>query len=74
MKRRQDVLIRCPFYKNEDRQKIVCEGVRDGTALHLTFDANPDLSKLGIRDYKTVYCKGRWEDCLIAQMLNKKYE
>lgn len=74
MKRRQDVLIRCPFYNNEDRQRIVCEGVRDGTALHLTFDANPEKCEISPRDYKGSYCKGRWEDCLIAQMLVKKYE
>lgn len=68
MKHRQDVLIKCPYYKGEEKQKIFCEGVQDGTRLHLTFSSDPKL-----RDYKTRYCKGQYNDCLLAKMLNGKW-
>ena len=35
MKRRMDVLVKCPYYKGDEKQKIVCEGVQDGAAMHL---------------------------------------
>lgn len=69
MKRRMDVLVKCPFYKGEEAQKIFCEGVQEGTALHLAFDTNPNL-----KEYKSLFCKGGYNGCLLAQMLNRKWE
>lgn len=69
MKHRQDVLVRCPYYKGEEKQMIFCEGVQEGSALHLAFDTNPNL-----RDYKNHYCKGCYNKCHIAGMLNRKYD
>ena len=70
MKHRQDVLVKCPYYKGEDKQEIICEGVQKDSAIHLTFDTPANL-----RDYKKRFCKG-WcfNRCLIADMLNRKYE
>lgn len=68
MKRRSDVLVGCPYYKGEEKQKIFCEGVQNGSALHLAFDTNPNL-----KEYKNNYCKGCYNRCLIAGMLNRKY-
>lgn len=52
MKRKMDVLVKCPYYKGEEKQKIVCEGVQDGTAMHLAFDTQDNLRK-----YKNKFCK-----------------
>ena len=69
MKHRADVLVKCPYYKFEEKQKIFCEGVQEGTALHLAFDIPSNL-----KDYKKCYCKEGYNQCLIAGMLNRKYD
>ena len=69
MKHRQDVLVSCPYYKGEEKQKIFCEGVLEGSAIHLAFDTNPNL-----KDHKNRFCKKCWEQCLLADMLNRKYD
>ncbi len=68
MKRRMDVLVKCPYYKFEEKQKIYCEGVQEGTALHLAFDTIPNL-----KDYKNHFCKGCYNRCLLAEMQNRKW-
>lgn len=59
----------CPFYKYDAPQMIYCEGVQDNTALHLAFD-----SKQGKKTYMCSLCKDKWKGCMIAQMLNRKYD
>lgn len=59
----------CPYYKYEAPQMIYCEGVEDKTALHLAFD-----SKLGKKLYMQAKCRDCWKHCMIAQMLNRKYD
>lgn len=68
MRYRADVLVKCPYYKYEDKQRIFCEGVQEGTALHLAFDT------ANLKEYKSHYCKGCYNKCLIAGMLNRKYD
>ena len=68
MKHRADVLVKCPYYKFEEKQKIFCEGVQDGTAIHLAFDTTPNL-----KQYKKHFCKGCYNQCLLAKMLNRKW-
>ena len=43
MKQRSDVLVKCPYYKEEEKQKIFCEGVQEGSAIHLAFDTPQNL-------------------------------
>lgn len=60
----------CPFYTEEDRQTIFCEGLEPGTSVHLAFSTPPLL-----KTYKKRFCEcTRYKKCLIAQMLFKKYE
>ena len=68
MKHRQDVLVKCPYYKGEEQQMLFCEGVQEGSAIHLAFDTKPNL-----KDYKNLFCKGCYNKCLIADMNNKKW-
>jgi hypothetical protein len=59
----------CPYYKYEAPQMVYCEGVEDNTALHLAF-----ASKQGLKVYMGAKCCRSWRDCMIAQMLNRKYD
>lgn len=68
MKHRQDVLVKCPYYKGEEKQMLFCEGVQEGSAIHLAFDTNPNL-----KDYKNSFCKRCYNQCLIADLLNRKW-
>ena len=55
----------CPFYKHETSQVIYCEGIREGSVLHLAF-----ASKTDAKDYKEDFCHTNcWRGCVIAQML-----
>ena len=53
MNRWTDVLVKCPYYKGEEKQIIFCEGVQEGSAIHLAFDTS-----INLKDYKNRYCKG----------------
>lgn len=59
----------CPYYKYEAPQMVYCEGVDDNTALHLAF-----ATKQGKKVYMGAKCKECWKGCMIAQMLNRKYD
>lgn len=59
----------CPYYKYEAPQMVYCEGVDDNTALHLAF-----ATKQGKKAYMGAKCKECWKGCMIAQMLNRKYD
>ena len=61
--------VACPYYKYEAPQMVYCEGVDDNTALHLAF-----ATKQEKKTYMSANCCGRWKSCLIAQMLNRKYD
>ena len=58
----------CPFYKHENRQVIFCEGVKEGTVLHLAF-ANPSDCLL----HKKQYCRSNHNQCPISILLISKY-
>ncbi len=66
---REDALIQCPYYRDEAQQVMRCEGLEAGGCLHLGF---PDRKKM--RAYKLQYCRAQWPCCLIAQLLNDKYD
>jgi hypothetical protein len=68
MKRFHDVVARCPYYNGEDRSKIYCEGVQEGSAIHIAFDTPQNR-----RDYKKSFCNKCYNKCLVADGLNKKW-
>lgn len=59
----------CPYYKCETRTMLFCEGVQQGTTLHLAF-ADPSRTK----EYRAKYCDTNYNGCRIARMLNQKYD
>lgn len=68
MKHRVDAIVKCPYYKGEERQMIFCEGVEDGTALHLAFGGPNSLTA-----YKSRFCKSCYGSCRLVGMLDQKY-
>ena len=68
-KHKTSISVICPFYKCEERQVIYCEGLSDGTAIHLAFAYPPKL-----KEYKASYCEDCFDECRIAKMLTQKWE
>ena len=68
MSTKVDPYVGCPYYKYQERQVIHCEGVQDGTALHIAFSTPQQLN-----DYQKKFCRSCWKNCLIAGMLNRKW-
>ena len=62
--------IRCPHYGKEDDTKIHCEGITEGTFIHLVF-ASPSMR----RKYQHEVCCDEYElYCPIAMMHRLKWE
>ena len=59
----------CPFYSCEVAQMIKCEGVEQGTALHVAFDTRDHKG-----DYRDKFCCDKYSRCMLFKMLEAKYE
>lgn len=60
----------CPFYISEGGNKIVCEGIKDKTTIHMTFDIGKTRDQ-----YKDDHCCSYYMKCIWAQTLcEKKYK
>lgn len=61
----------CPFYSRNDTNRICCEGVSKTNTINLVFE-----TKEKTLDYQRHFCNDivRHKDCLICQMLTKKWE
>ena len=68
-KRYESPEAKCPFYCSESPQKVFCEGVEQGSNIHLAFG---DAKQL--RMYMRRCCKGDYSKCPVAQMLLQKYD
>lgn len=64
-----DADVLCPFYSNATEKGIMCEGVTDNSVLKLLFKQTKFMYA-----YRRIYCCGRYTDCNIYKMLEKKYE
>lgn len=56
----------CPYYKHEDSQMIYCDGVQDGSVIHLAFSNKTDAL-----NYKKDFCRDNCNKCNIYKMLEK---
>ena len=63
--------VKCPYYRNYDDNRIVCEGLRELNTIHLVFEDSKER-----KQHMNSYCYGILEcrDCLIHMMLDQKYE
>lgn len=61
--------VKCPFYqeKQNDKNRIKCEGVIEGTTVQLTFISEKKW-------YIKGFCCKNFEKCRIYRMLNEKYQ
>ena len=69
MKRYHDVMAMCLYFGGAEKQKIFCEGVQEGNAIHMAFDTPQNR-----RDYKKCFCNRGYNSCLVADMLNRKWD
>lgn len=59
----------CPFFRGEDTQKIYCEGVEKGTAIHLAFASKSEKKRYGER-----HCNRNFKSCRVFQMNDSLYD
>lgn len=65
----KSVHVRCPFYHKEFPDRIVCEGVCEGTLSNTTLFEN----KIRKNEYEKVYCETGYDRCEIFKAIDKKY-
>lgn len=65
----KDVEILCPFYKEQAKQSISCEGLVDDSTIKLWFNY-PKAKCL----HAQVFCQKKYKNCEIYSILEKKYE
>ena len=69
-KRYHSTAARCPYYRGEDCSAsgggaaVFCAGVGDAETIRLYF-----RSREKMREYVEPFCRGDWEECVVAQML-----
>ena len=62
--------IKCPYFKNIARQRIICEGITD----RVEFTPMPFKNREEMRDYIEDFCAcSCWRNCPLAEMIEKKY-
>lgn len=68
-----DVL--CPFFIGSDDVSIKCEGLEDNMVTKNVFRTNKgNFLRDKKNDYMNRFCKCKYEECIMYQMLEKKYE
>lgn len=65
MKHYASTKARCPYYREESRSAVHCVSWCDEAALRLSFASPTECVR-----YKNEYCKGNYETCRIAKMLD----
>lgn len=68
MKRHISNEVLCPFYHSEDSNRICCEGLEDGSTIHVVF-ASPTKKRL----YSRRNCCEEYKACKVSQILYDKY-
>ena len=62
-------LVKCPFFKGQDMQKLCCEGIQPNSSIILSF------SNKNERDlYRTHYCQQHFRLCKVYYLNDTKYD
>ena len=63
--------VKCPFYRNHDANRIVCEGLAEGNTINIVYQSQAKKSK-----YMKEVCEDLLgcRDCPVHMMLMQKYE
>jgi hypothetical protein len=64
-----DANILCPFYKRSAKQSISCEGITEDCILKTIFSSPRNMHL-----HRLLFCEGKYKNCEIFTMLEKKYE
>ena len=67
----QAKFVKCPFYRTNNTNKIVCEGLTEGNTINLVYESQVERAKY-MKEvcYDILGCR----DCPIYIMLMSKYE
>lgn len=65
---REDELAKCPFYKKDSKIEIKCEGICGTHVMHIF------RNKSDKESYMYDFCRGLWEGCEYAIMLEARYD
>lgn len=62
--------VKCPFYRNHDANRIVCEGLADGNTINLVYESAKDKNA-----YMKEVCDNLLgcRDCPVYILLSEKY-
>jgi hypothetical protein len=63
--------VKCPYYHNNDANRIVCEGLCEGNTINLVYESQADR-----KQYMKDVCNSilACRDCPIHILLDQKYE
>ena len=64
-----DDFAQCPYYRKNGKQSVYCEGVQEACGLRLGFAAKKQRNA-----YRNMFCRKDWAACMVAKMLNRKYD
>ncbi len=65
----RDGYVKCPYYLRDNRKnRIVCQGIMDGTDLALTFSDQRDY-----RIQMDTFCQAKYKNCEVYRMLEEIY-
>lgn len=61
--------IKCPFFRNHERQVIACEGITDRCIVRLVFDTRDDRDT-----QERIFCSAAFEKCEIYRAVSEQYD
>ena len=63
--------VKCPFYRNHDANRIVCEGLAKGNTINLVYESQADR-----RQYMKTVCDSILDcrDCPVYILLDQLYD
>ena len=71
MKKYESKYAYCPFYHGEDKTKIYCEGITEGSHIHNVFSTSEKM-----KAFRNTYCcqMDKYKDCLLYKPISQKYK
>lgn len=59
---------KCPYYRKDVQNKIVCEGIDEDGTIHINFSTTRKRAA-----YQKIKCCANYKACPIAQILDRKW-
>lgn len=69
MKHKMSVLVKCPYYRGEEKNDIFCESLIGDNKLRLRFETKADFKK-----HEHDFCMGDYSRCELVQALDQKWD